>query len=141
MNELRRFCAQFVYIGLYRNKIVISSQDIRKPLLNILCASFVSRCFYVVLLTYQEMSVADIENSQHVFVPHLSEHFIIFLEYFILILKIHGFCVVVVRMTGSVARFCRLLGKKISHYGKNIDLGHSIIQCFNPLAPELFFKF
>jgi len=63
------------------------------------------------------MSVADIENSQHVFVPHLSEHFIIFLEYFILILKVRRFCAVVVRMTGSVATFYGLFGKKISHYG------------------------
>jgi len=44
----------------------------------------------------------------------------------------HRFCAVVVRMTGSVARFCRLFGKKkkISHYGKNVDLGHSIIHCW-----------
>jgi hypothetical protein len=112
---------------------VISSQNIRNSFLNAHGASFVSSYFYVVLLTYQEMSVADIENLQHVSVPHLSEHFFIFLGYFIiLILKIHRFCAVVVRMAGSVARFCRLLGGRggLSHYGKNIDLIHSIIQCW-----------
>jgi len=31
------------------------------------------------------MSVADIENLQHIFVPYLSEHFIIFLGNFILV--------------------------------------------------------
>jgi len=49
------------------------------------------------------MSVADIENLQHVSDPYLSEHFFIFLGYFIiLILKMHRFCAVVVRMTGFV---------------------------------------
>jgi hypothetical protein len=77
--QLRRFYAGLEDIGLYRNKIVISSQNIRKSFLNVHGASFVSRCFYLVLLTYQEMSVADIENLQHVFVPYLSEHFIIYI--------------------------------------------------------------
>jgi hypothetical protein len=55
------------------------------------------------------MSVADIENL-HVFVPNLSEHFIIFLGYFIILnLKMHRFCAVVVRMTGSVATFCAVV--------------------------------
>jgi hypothetical protein len=42
----------------------------------------------------------------------------------------HQFCAVLVRMTGSVARFVGYTAKKISHYGKNIDLKHSIIQCW-----------
>jgi hypothetical protein len=62
-------------------------------------------------LIYQEMSVADIENL-HVFVPYLSENFITFLGHFISIFKMHRFCAVVVRMTGSVATFCRLFGQK-----------------------------
>jgi membrane glycosyltransferase len=76
------------------------------------------------------MRVADIENL-HVFVPYLFENLIIFLEYFILILKMHRFCAMVVTMTDSVASFCRLFGKKNSRYGKDIDLRNPIKQCLN----------